>query len=117
MINPNKADLPAAVIDEFELDTIGYVGKDGESFGNALTERTERKLSQPEEQADLVFIDDYGEDPVKIIGACFTQVRTGGFLCGSQYAHSTKEIMEAVAVLFSLVLVQVGPAGVWCVRK
>ena len=117
MIEQHKADMIAAIIDEFELNTIGYVGTDGEDFGKALLEKSGRELSPPEGEADICFIDEYGDDPVGVIGSIFQEVRPGGFICGSGYAHATKEIMEAVAEIFSLVLVQVGPAGVWAVRK
>ena len=108
-MNPHKADMLAAVMDEFDLHTVAYIGKD-EDFPGALVERLgEREVESPgDEKADCVFLDDYPEDIVGAIKLAFSKVREGGFLLGSE---------RGVAECFNLMLCQVGPAGVWCVRK
>lgn len=112
----HETDMPAAVIDEFELDTMAYIGDD-ETFGEELLKRVERQVQPATDSADVVFIDDYMDSPEDIIPACFERVNQGGFLMGSKFDHQHLDVQRAVAVCFNLMHVQTGPAGVWCVRK
>lgn len=117
-MNPHKADMLAAVITEFDLHTLAYVGQD-EEMETALMERLQgRKVEPPgDNPADVIFLDEYGDDPVAAIQACEKLVKPQGFLMGSKFTHQNIEIMRAVADCYSLMFVQTGPGGVWAVRK
>lgn len=118
MINAHKTDMLAAVITEFGLRTVAYIGSD-DDFPDALVQRIgEHEISGPGEGlADAVYLDQWGEDPAGDIGIAMTKVKPGGFLFGSEYLHSNLPVMEAVAQQFNLMYVQVGPAGTWCIQK
>lgn len=112
-----RSDMLAAVIQEFDLHSVMYVGSDDE-FLQSLTQSVDRELQSPGEgDADAVFLDDYGDDPKKAIEVGFGKTKEGGFLLGSGFNHETKEVQYAVAGAFNLALVQIGPESVWCVRK
>ena len=112
-----RSDMLSAVIQEFDLHTVMYIGED-EEFLNSLTQSVDRPLESPgDDDADVVFLDQYGDDPNQAIGIGFGKTKEGGFLMGSGYNHETKEIQYAVAEAFNLALVQIGPESVWCVRK
>lgn len=114
-MSKHKADMLAAVIDEFQLSTVAYIGND-ETFGDSLRERTERELDGPgDNTADVTYLDDYGEAPRAAIQVAFE--KSHGFVMGSQYDHQHIDVMRAVAEAFNLACVQVGPCGVWCVRR
>jgi len=112
-----RTSMLTAVIQEFDLHSVMYVGND-DAFLQELTDNSDRKLESPgDDDADVVFLDEYGTDPNKAIEIGFGKTKAGGFLMGSKYDHSTKEVQYSVAEAFNLALVQIGPEGVWCVRK
>ena len=116
-MNEHKTDMLAAVIGEFDLTTVAYVGSD-EDFPDELLKRLDKEIEPPGENlADVVYLDDYGPDRKVAIDACFSKVKEGGFLLGSGFLHKDVDTMRAVADSFNLMHVQVGPAGTWCVRK
>lgn len=117
-MNPHKADMLAAVITEFDLHTLAYVGQDEEMEPKLMERLAGRKVEPPgENPADVIFLDEYGENPVGAIQACEERVANGGFLMGSKFNHQNVDIMRAVANCYNLMFVQTGPGGVWAVRK
>jgi len=117
-MSDHKTDMLAAVMDEFDLHTLAYIGDDEEFAGELAARIKEREVYGPgDDKADCVFVDNYTDDPDNTIKIAYSKVKEGGFLLGSQYAHSSIEIMRAVSRAFNLMLVQVGPRAVWCVRK
>ena len=117
-MNPHKSDMLAAVITEFDLHTLAYVGQDPE-MEIKLTERLAgRKVEPPgEDLADVIFLDEYGDNPEGAIAACEQKVKPQGFLMGSKFDHKNIDVMRAVANCYNLMFVQTGPGGVWAVRK
>ena len=117
-MSENKTDMLAAVMEEFELHTLAYIGEE-EDFGEQLAERVgEREIKGPgEAEADCVFLDKYGEEPGGSIALAYSKVKEGGFLLGADFNHKNIDVMDAVAEIFNLMLVQVGPCSVWCIRK
>jgi len=112
-----RTSMLTAVIQEFDLHSVMYIGDD-DAFLEELTTTVDRQLESPgDDDADVVFLDQYGEDPNKAIEIGFGKTKSGGFLMGSKYNHETKEVQYSVAEAFNLALVQIGPEGVWCVRK
>lgn len=111
----SKVDMLVAVISEFDLNTVAYLGKD-DGFEAALLEKLDKDISGPEgDTADVVYIDEYADQPEAVIQAVFHKAH--GFLMGSKFDHDHIDVMRAVANLFNLAFVQVGPSGVWCVRR
>lgn len=116
-MNGHRIDLLAGLIDAFDLKTLAYVGADPD-IPALLAERTDKEVEPPgDDLADVIYLDEYSEDPVAFIGTCWDRVKPEGFLAGSRFHHKDVEIMNAVADSFNLMDVQVGPDGGWCVRK
>ena len=122
----HKATLLAAVIQEFELKCVAYIGSD-ETFNDVLLELLGdyelQGLPEDEEgrpipaSADAVYVDEWGNDPLKAIDTAMQLIRPGAFLFGSEYLHSNLPVMSAVEERFNLMRVQVGPAGTWCTQR
>lgn len=116
-----KTDFPVATMREFGLHTFGYVGRDETFLTEMMTAVGDHPIRGAEvgEKADVVFLDVYGSDPVAVINAALNQAREGGFVMGSLFDHSEEgiRVQRALADRFNLMGVQVGPCGVWGVRK
>ena len=125
MIN-HKAELLAAVILEFNLKHIAYIGTD-DTFDVTLKELLGdyEMAGLPEDEegrpipasADAVYLDAWDGDFEKAIEMAMSLVRPSAFLLGSEYLHSNLPVMEAIESSFNLMRVQVGPAGSWCVQR
>ena len=115
-MNQHPTDMVAAVIDEYNLETMAYLGDD-EEFGQELLKRVEKDVKPATDMADVVFIDDYRESPDELIPACFERVNRGGFLMGSKFDHQNIDVERAVAKAFNLMFVLTGPGSTWCIRK
>jgi len=116
---PISTDFVIAVAEQFGIDTFAYVGTD-EVFPAEVQERMPT-LKGPEngKRAGVVFLDDcYGDKPADVIRAGAVAVEPGGFLMGTGFNHSDegRPVQFALAQLYNLMMVQVGPGGIWAIR-
>ncbi len=116
-----KIDFVVSVAKEFGLHSVGYVGEDVQTAEAIHKALEEHGVAGPfKDGADLMFLDRcYGDNPVVAIAAGWAGVRPGGFLMGTDYSHDERglSVQRALAEGFNLMTIQIGPAGVWAVRK
>lgn len=121
MFNGQKTDFVTSVAREFGLHAVGYVGGD-EATAKAIHDALQDHgvTGVVDGKADLVFLDEcYGDLPQAAIAAGWGMVKVGGFLMGTHYGHDDVglPVQRALAEGFNLMSIQIGPAGVWAVRK
>lgn len=114
-----SSDFVIAVVEQFGIDTFAYVGSD-EAFPQEIAERMPA-LKGPEKgkRAGVVFLHAcYGDKHKEVIQAGAIAVEPGGFLMGTDYTHNDegRPVQNALAELFNLMMVQVGPGGIWAIR-
>ena len=116
-INP---DFIVSICEVFEMKSLAYVGADLEVAEGLPKLIPGLEGPRPDGKSDIVFLDRcYAEHPKDVIIAGMEMTAPGGFLMGTNYAHDEESlpVQAALADIFNLMMLQVGPGQVWAIRK